>query len=204
MAFFNEIKKDFSIIPNGIFNSNLYPTEIAIIAFIASKPTGWEFSTTRIAQGINSTKDTVDKYVKKLCEKKYLTRKRKTTGKMDYYLYYPPYSYSKVEKTHIGNKPMRKKPYEEKSLCGKFPLVSNTIKESNTISFNKYSLDMFIKEVESYIDYKEYHKEFIAYWSEKNDKGKMRFQLQTTWEVGKRLGQWKSRSFNKKNKGITF
>lgn len=38
---------------------------------------------------------------------------------------------------------------------------------------------------------------FYQYWSEKNKSGKMRYQNEKTWELGKRLALWDSR--NKKN-----
>ena len=35
---------------------------------------------------------------------------------------------------------------------------------------------------------------FYDYWTEKSPKGrKMRFEKQTVWEIGKRLGTWSSR-----------
>lgn len=48
-------------------------------------------------------------------------------------------------------------------------------------------------------------KEFHRYWSEKSKNGKkMRFEMQDTWELSKRLASWKSRSEkNFKNNGNT-
>jgi len=40
-------------------------------------------------------------------------------------------------------------------------------------------------------------KNFFNYWSEKDKKGKMRYQKETTWEIKKRLATWNSKSFNK-------
>lgn len=39
---------------------------------------------------------------------------------------------------------------------------------------------------------------FYRYWSEKNTKGKMKFQLQATWETNLRLINWAKREFEKK------
>lgn len=38
-------------------------------------------------------------------------------------------------------------------------------------------------------------KKFFNYWSEKDAKGKMRFQKQETWETGKRLATWYGNNF---------
>ncbi len=37
---------------------------------------------------------------------------------------------------------------------------------------------------------------FLRYWTEKNSKGKQKWQLEETWELEKRLATWKSREFN--------
>jgi hypothetical protein len=39
---------------------------------------------------------------------------------------------------------------------------------------------------------KEMLNDFYLYWSETNKKGKMKFELQTTWELPLRLAKWKS------------
>lgn len=41
--------------------------------------------------------------------------------------------------------------------------------------------------------------DFYNYWSEKDSKGKMKFQLQKTWEVKKRLLKWQSNNFGNKS-----
>ncbi|RLC69229.1 MAG: hypothetical protein DRH97_00015 [Chloroflexi bacterium] len=37
---------------------------------------------------------------------------------------------------------------------------------------------------------------FYTYWAEKNDKGKMRFQMEKTWSINGRLANWHSRQNN--------
>ena len=44
-------------------------------------------------------------------------------------------------------------------------------------------------------------RDFFDYWSEMNkSKTKMRFELEKTWEVSRRLKTWSSRDFIKTNK----
>jgi uncharacterized protein YdaU (DUF1376 family) len=38
---------------------------------------------------------------------------------------------------------------------------------------------------------------FILYWSERDGRGKMKWQLQKTWETGKRLATWHGNGFDK-------
>lgn len=57
-------------------------------------------------------------------------------------------------------------------------------KEDITKNRKSYSDDLLIK--------------FFRYWSEKDAKGKMKFQLQKTWETSKRLSTWASNNFQSK------
>lgn len=61
-------------------------------------------------------------------------------------------------------------------------------------NFKTYSEEDFIKEVKSFLEYSQYFERFINYWTEKDSKGKMKFQKQETWETKKRLTVWESRN----------
>jgi len=75
---------------------------------------------------------------------------------------------------------------EEEDLAKK---TKEEIFKENVFMFsNKYKTDMLNK--------------FFSYWSEKNGKGKMRFELQPTFEISKRLTTWASKSFD--NQKIDF
>lgn len=39
--------------------------------------------------------------------------------------------------------------------------------------------------------------EFFDYWSEPNKKGKMKWELEKTWEISRRLRRWENNGFNK-------
>lgn len=63
---------------------------------------------------------------------------------------------------------------------------------------------IFENEVLSFLDYKQFHEEFIRYWTEPNQKKtKMRFELEKTWHTLGRLATWKSRSNTKPKSPIT-
>lgn len=56
----------------------------------------------------------------------------------------------------------------------------------------------FVEDLKKYQDFgKDTLNAFYKYWSEKNVKGKMKLQLQDTWETPKRLATWASKNFNK-------
>ena len=56
--------------------------------------------------------------------------------------------------------------------------------------------EIFKKEVEKFKNYPAYMlKEFIDYWSEQNPSGKkMRFELEKTWDLKRRLARWSANS----------
>lgn len=66
-------------------------------------------------------------------------------------------------------------------------------------NFKKQSIEDFKNEIaEKGKDYtSEMKNSFFAYWTEPNEKGKMKFQLQKTWCTSRRLANWNNRSVNK-------
>jgi len=76
--------------------------------------------------------------------------------------------------------------------------------KNNTIvgvkNFKKFTKEQFaddIKESHERLERKlttERLREFYLYWTEPNQKGVMRFQLQPTWETGRRLATWRDRT----------
>jgi hypothetical protein len=70
-------------------------------------------------------------------------------------------------------------------------------------NFRQLTEKEFYDEVAKYSNQfaKELLRSFYNHWSEKSPKGKMKFQLEETWELKKRLDKWKATDerFNKKN-----
>ncbi|WP_137906096.1 hypothetical protein [Chryseobacterium sp. 2VB] len=62
-------------------------------------------------------------------------------------------------------------------------------------NFKKITIEEFHEELKPYVD--EFTKQtvsaFFNYWSEKDAKGKMKFQKQDTWETKRRLITWKNK-----------
>jgi hypothetical protein len=63
-------------------------------------------------------------------------------------------------------------------------------KEQNVITKKQLFAESLKPFLETYG--KEMLNDFYLYWSETNKKGKMKFELQTTWELPLRLAKWKS------------
>ena len=71
----------------------------------------------------------------------------------------------------------------------------HTQKTEKKLSYKQYTEQQFIDECngQAILDSSERQK-FISYWSEKSASGKMRFQMQQTWETSRRMATWKSRN----------
>lgn len=61
-------------------------------------------------------------------------------------------------------------------------------------SFKQWTLSEFTEDVGHYPQYSAVAAEFCDYWTEKSASGKMRFQMQTTWETSKRLANWQRKA----------
>jgi hypothetical protein len=77
----------------------------------------------------------------------------------------------------------------------------NNNKKNNNNNSLPSSEDSF-KEYIYKLDYKEHHKDFIDYWTEKNSAGKMRYQLEKTFSIEKRLSRWARNQFATKKNGM--
>ena len=79
-------------------------------------------------------------------------------------------------------------------------VIENMSDSHNERNFKKWTADDFRKDVERYPEYRVYFEDFISYWTEPDHKGKMRFQLEKTWETKRRLMKWSSNDWNNKPK----
>lgn len=86
---------------------------------------------------------------------------------------------------------------EEKGLTDYLQKSLITLKDQDKVKEEDIEKrkDKFIKKVNSIIKEKKYAKDeiyrFVEYWSEMNDsKTKMRFEMQQTFQIGRRLSQW--------------
>ena len=73
-------------------------------------------------------------------------------------------------------------------------LDNNNTNTINSISSHK---EKFINDVRLIMVNTKFHNEFIDYWTEENSKGKMRWQLEKTWDTKLRLGRGAKNNFAK-------
>jgi hypothetical protein len=102
----------------------------------------------------------------------------------------------------VINKPPNKPLTNDQQAPNK-PLTTN----NNNKNYNKDKEEKFKSEVYEFL--KLYPdamlKEFISYWTEPNkSKTKMRYELQTTWDLARRLATWSrnDKNFNKDTKQV--
>ena len=111
----NDIKKNFTIIPNDIIrNKNISDRARFIFCYMASMPDDWKFYQGAMAKELGYTKDTLRKYIQELLETGYLYREqRREEGKFDSYDYTLNYTPSGKKadtvKNGSGENPTREK-----------------------------------------------------------------------------------------------
>lgn len=111
----NDIKKNFTIIPNDIIrNKSLSDRARFIFCYMASMPDDWKFYQGAMAKELGYTKDTLRKYIEELITTGYLHREqRREEGKFDSYDYTlnftPSGKKADTVKSRNGEKPIREK-----------------------------------------------------------------------------------------------
>ena len=82
---------------------------------------------------------------------------------------------------------------------------NNSGKPPPAKSFKNFSEKEFIDEIKTYesLFNRDLLNSFFKYWKEKSPGGKMKFQLERTWETKLRLEKWKSNDLKYKNNGIS-
>lgn len=111
----NDIKKNFTIIPNDIIrNKNISDRARFIFCYMASMPDDWKFYQGAMAKELGYTKDTLRKYIEELLTTGYLHREqRREEGKFDSYDYTlnftPSGKKADTVKIRNGEKPTREK-----------------------------------------------------------------------------------------------
>ena len=176
--------KNYSIISNEILKrKDLSLKAKGLMSLILSLPDDWDLNVNGLVKIVKESKNTVYSILKELNGFGYVERKRITDNsgkviKWELIVYENPHT----------KKPEPKNPDVEK--CTQI----NTNKKINT-NITKHNKEKFSIEVfEMGILNKEQSNNFIDYWSEKNKKGKMRWELQKTWDLSLRMKRWKRTS----------
>ena len=176
--------KNYSIISNEILKrKDLSLKAKGLMSLILSLPDDWDLNVNGLVKIVKESKNTLYSILKELNGFGYVERNRITDSsgkvlKWELLVYENPHT----------KKPEPKNPDVEK--CTQI----NTNKKINT-NITKHNKEKFsIQVFEMGILNKEESNNFIDYWSEKNKKGKMRWELQKTWDLSLRMKRWKRTS----------
>ena len=176
--------KNYSIISNEILKrKDLSLKAKGLMSLILSLPDDWDLNVNGLVKIVKESKNTLYSILKELNGFGYVERNRITDSsgkvvKWELIIYENPHT----------KKPDHKKPDVEKCT----QIITN--KKINT-NITKHTKEKFSIEVfEMGILNKEESNNFIDYWSEKNKKGKMRWELQKTWDLSLRMKRWKRTS----------
>lgn len=166
----------FTQVKNSVLNDkNLSLKAKGLFAYIYSKPDNWDFSTDRITEDSLDKVSSVRSAVKELEENEYLTRRRLSTGRVDYFI-------------HFDKKPQCENPTMGKTHNKKIAPISN--KDKKVIKNNKEIKNMSAKADGSS---KKTLEEFII-WCKKStqrhihiiadyaDEKKVQFETKEQWE----------------------
>lgn len=111
----NNIKRDFTTIPNALINDNeLTDRARFLFCYMAAKPDDWKFYQSKISYDLQLSIETIRKYISELEESGWLSREVvRSEGKFDSYDYTlnnsPCRKNTDTVKSHDGKKPTREK-----------------------------------------------------------------------------------------------
>tara|TARA_Y100000401_G_scaffold2239_1_gene1641 strand:+ start:507 stop:1154 length:648 start_codon:yes stop_codon:yes gene_type:complete len=176
--------KNYSIISNEILKrKDLSLKAKGLMSLILSLPDDWDLNVNGLVKIVKESKNTLYSILKELNGFGYVERNRITD------------SSGKVIKWEliVYENPHTKKPEPKNPDVEKCTQIKTNIKQNTNITKHnkeKFSIEVF----EMGILNKEQSNNFIDYWSEKNKKGKMRWELQKTWDLSLRMKRWKRTS----------
>lgn len=208
--------KDFTTISNVFFrDKSLSLKAKGMLALIMSLPDDWDFSVLGVTRIIKESKNTVYSAINELKEKGYcsLERFRDEKGVIIGYDYtffeYPENISDPLTKnpqmdnpqmdfcTQINKKEINTKTTKDLQTKEKVKRKGGEQKKARSLEDRKTEFGVSLKPYTQEFGGKyprEMISDFFRYWSEANrSQTRMRFEMEKTWEVGKRLATWASR-----------
>lgn len=148
----NNIKRDFTTIPNALINDNeLTDRARFLFCYMAAKPDDWKFYQSKISYDLQLSIETIRKYISELEESGWLSREVvRSEGKFDSYDYTlnnsPCRKNTDTVKSHDGKKPTREK----------LALTNEILSQKNTINKKRKKAPQIeiVKEVIDYLNTK--------------------------------------------------
>lgn len=200
---------NFTILPNELFKAKLSLESIGLLAYLLSLPPDWVLYKTTLHTHLGIGKHKLNTAFMELTNTGYIVTYKVIDEKTKQFAY----------KHFVYDKPQLEKPYTE-NLCTDEPIIEKPYTENpstdnqmlNNIQYkettNKETLtkdevitqkqNAFAETLKPYLSLygKEMLNNFFLYWTEPTKSGnKLRFDLQKTWDVARRLRTWNSNNF---------
>jgi len=191
-------RSNFTIMPNELIrDSSMSWKAKGIYSYLASQDDGWDFYVDEIETRSTDGVTAVRTGLRELEDAGYIERHRINGEGGKFHYDYEIYETATAKK----GQPHAENPHTVSTATAK-PHTNNTNSTRKTkkedINIKQKActerMDLFYKSLQSYIG--EYSKEtiraFYDYWTEGNkSKTKMKWELQQTWDLPRRLSRWK-------------
>ena len=198
------IKNRYGTIPNDLLNSiHISFKAKGMYAYIQSKPDNWEFSAERISKQVKEGLPSVISALKELENFGYLVRNRYQNNKGFWVVDYLLYEIPNEENLIIG------KPNEENPNIGKASNnsnkdfskqdISNISNKERVVSEPSLSFYEMVTMVQSEIG--DEFDNFYSYWTEKDKKGKERWESEKFFDISRRVKTWMANKSKFNNNG---
>jgi hypothetical protein len=187
------IKNRYATIPNDLVNScEISLRAKGLFAFIQSKPDGWEFSAERISFQLKEGLQSVTSALKELENNGYLTRQKTQNEYGHWNIDYILQDIPAIENPAPGN-PVYGNPTFGNPMPGKQPnnIKKEVNKKETEINTNKEGIFSFEELLEPHtVNLGSEYENFVSYWTEKDKKGKQRWEAEKFFDISRRIKTW--------------
>ena len=185
--------KNFTRIPNAIITDKRLSAGARLLyAYIASKPPGWKFSPPIMANELGMGEGWIKNLLKELEQMSFLKRERHRgsdgrLGGSSYIL--TKVSFTNVGDTNVGRTNVGKTPPYNNTYINNTDLSNTEREEDDALSLFKENVREAVKKLHIPAGDARVTK-FFLYWTEKNRKGRMRFEREKYFDPTGRLYKW--------------
>lgn len=196
--------KNFSVLSNEPFNDpSLSWKAKGLLAFLLTRPDNWQINVNHLRTCSTNGRDAIYSILKELIKVGYIQRFQKRTqqGRADGYEYI--ISESKFTELPFTENPLMEKPHINKDLSSVNTECSKDLFSGEAEKQKKSSEEIikdkkitFCKTIINFVKCnpckypKAMYVEFCKYWIESSARGKMRFEDQKFFDIGRRLSTW--------------
>jgi len=178
-----------------------------MFAYLYSKPDDWDFSGHRIVNECSEGKRAVFAALGELEKAGYLSRNRQPDGRMEYRITWRKpdlRNEDKAQKPDLQNRNLLKPQLAKTATVSNKDIITNKEVVTNKEDTLEIKTKQFIQDVKECLNGIPLHKnqvteikKFVSYWTEPNrSKTKLRWEMEKTWDIKRRIGTWMRNSIN--------